>query len=99
MGFTRRSLLRFALDEENFSAGVEIGELKLAGVTGTSRSSVSEGVTTTGVASSSRLGQPCDSFRTRLSPCQWFHPSYTSSGLGTRVESVPCRGICSKGGS
>ena len=98
MGFTFRSLLRFVLGVENFSAGVIIGVLKLAGVTGTSRSSVLEGVTSTGVASSSRLGQHCGSFLTRLSLCLWFRPSYTSSGLGTRVESVPCRGICSKGG-
>ena len=85
MGLTFRSLLRFVLGVENFSVGVIIGVLKLAGVTGTSRSSVFEGVTTTGVASSRRLGQPCGYFPARLSLCLLFRPFYTSFGSGTRV--------------
>jgi len=56
MGFTRLSLFKLEPEVENFSAGEVIGVLKLAGATGTSRSSVFEGGTTTGVASSRLLG-------------------------------------------
>ena len=82
MGFTRLSLFKLELEVDNFSAGDDIGELKLAGVTGTSRSSVSEGGTTTGVASSSLLGYSDASSATHVSLCLLYRPFYTSSHSG-----------------